>query len=99
MQIQSFDFEKHVEETLDKSAKICEKQLEAEKAAETEKFFKQAYENLVNMECSPSVDNGVEDREQLRKATERFLEESYNNLLHMFDEISETKEGDNDYLV
>ncbi|EOY17307.1 Uncharacterized protein TCM_036465 [Theobroma cacao] len=92
-QIQLFDFEEYVEEALSNSAKICEDQLEVEKAKATEKFFREAYDNLLNMQCSPP-DINSEDAQQLREATHKFLENSYNNLIHMFDGVSETGKGD-----
>ena len=82
MQFQSFDFEEYLEETLSNSAKIFQDKLEAEKAMAAEIFFKEAYDNLLNMECCPSNING-EDIEEQRKATEFFFKEAYDNLLNM----------------
>ncbi|XVF63328.1 hypothetical protein PTKIN_Ptkin09bG0079200 [Pterospermum kingtungense] len=88
-QLESFDFEEYLEETLSMSAKICEDELEAEKAMETEKFLKEAYDNLCNMKSSPYQisDEGAEEQ---RKAIEKFLAESYNNMLRMFDGAQKT---------
>lgn len=75
--LESFDFEAYLEETLSKSAKIYEERVEAEKAKETEKFFKEAYDNLVNMECSSPPAAITEEH---RKETEKFLKDSFDNL-------------------
>ena len=88
MQLQSFDFDEYLEEILSKSAKICQDKLEAEKAIATEFFFKETYNNLLKMECSPFINDKVTEEQQ--KVIEKFLEESYYNILRMFDGVSET---------
>ncbi|XVF73985.1 hypothetical protein PTKIN_Ptkin13bG0025500 [Pterospermum kingtungense] len=83
--LKSLDFEEYLEETLSRSARIYEERVEAEKAMEIEKFLKEAYDNLLKMECKTPSGGNTEDQ---RKETEKFLKESYNNMLHMFDDIS-----------
>ncbi|OMO87275.1 hypothetical protein CCACVL1_09154 [Corchorus capsularis] len=89
--LSSYDFDELVEETLEEKVRICEQQREVEDAMATEKFFRESYDNLLNMECGPSHLPKISEEE--RKETEKFLADSWYNLLHMFDDENSSETG------